>query len=209
MRFSKGFWAIAVVILILIIDQALKIWIKTHLTLDQSIHIANWFQIRFVENNGMAMGIEILDKFFLSLFRIIASGAIAYYIYWLIKHKISMGYIVCMCMILAGALGNIIDCIFYGVIFNESTPVHLATLFPPEGGYSSWLHGKVVDMFYFPLIDTTWPEWVPFFGGKELVFFRYIFNIADASISVGIGILLLFYRKTLSGTLEKKKAVEN
>jgi signal peptidase II len=203
MKLSKGFWAILTILLILSADQILKIWIKTHLYIGEDIRIAHWFYIRFVENNGMAMGIEVIGKLFLSIFRIAASFGIIYYLYLLVKKDFKTGYILCVSMIFAGAVGNIIDSIFYGVIFNESTVYSVATLFPPEGGYGTWLHGKVVDMFYFPLFEFTWPSWMPWIGGNEFVFFRYIFNLADASISVGIAVLLLFYRNTFSGSFEK------
>ncbi|GHU71986.1 lipoprotein signal peptidase [Bacteroidia bacterium] len=209
MKLSKGFWAVTVILLILAADQILKIWVKTNMciaadNLQNDIRITDWFYIRFVENNGMAMGIEVVGKLFLSLFRIVASFAIIYYLYTLVRKNFNLGYIICVSMIFAGAVGNIIDSIFYGVIFSESTPYTMATLFPAEGGYGTWLHGKVVDMFYFPLFEFTWPEWMPFVGGNEFVFFRYIFNLADASISVGIAWLLLFYRNTFSGSFEKK-----
>lgn len=208
MKISKGFWAVLVILLILAADQLLKIWVKTHMTIDQRFEITEWFYIRFVENDGMAMGIQVMGKFFLSIFRIIASFLIAYYLYLIVKRGFKPGYIVCIALIFAGAVGNIIDCIFYGEIFSESTSAQVAVLFPPEGGYQTWLHGQVVDMFYFPLFETTWPSWVPKVGGTPFVFFSYIFNIADASISVGIAILFLFYRKTFSLSLERK-AVEN
>jgi signal peptidase II len=205
---KKSFWVIAVILLILIADQVLKIWIKTHLAIyshpGSDIKIVDWFYIRFVENNGIAMGIEVPGKLFLTIFRIIASLAIAYYLYVLIKKNFKLTYLIFVAMIFAGAVGNIIDSVFYGVIFNESTPSHIAVLFPSEGGYGSWLHGRVVDMFYFPLFSFTWPEWIPFIGGTDFEFFRYIFNLADASISVGIVVLLLFFRKTFSFSLEKK-----
>ncbi len=208
MKFSKGFWTFAVIFIILFADQALKIWIKTHLMLYESIpniqeHPNSWYYLYFVENNGMALGIEVMGKFFLSMFRIIASFVIAYYLYFLVKRNFKIGYIICIAMIFSGAVGNIIDSIFYGVIFDSSYG-QVATLFPPGGGYATWLHGKVVDMFYFPIIQTNWPSWVPYVGGEEFIFFRPIFNLADASISVGIIILLLFYRKTFSLSLEKK-----
>jgi len=204
MKFSKSFWAIAVILLVLIADQALKIWVKTNMMLYQSIHITDWFQIYFTENNGMAFGIEVIGKMFLSIFRIIASCAILYYLYLIVKRKFSTGYIICFSLIFAGAVGNIIDCIFYGVIFDSSYG-QIATLFPPEGGYSTWLHGKVVDMFYFPIIKTTWPAWVPGCGGERFIFFSPIFNLADSAISVGVAMLLLFYRKTLARDFETKK----
>ena len=205
---KKGYGAIAVILLILLIDQIIKIWVKTHFALGDEIRITGWFRIRFIENPGMAMGIEVFGKMFLTIFRIVASIAIAYYIYLLIRYKFKFGYIMLVSMIFAGAVGNIIDSVFYGVIFSESTPMHIAALFPPEGGYGSWLHGEVVDMFYFPLFSFTWPSWMPLIGGSEFEFFRYIFNLADASISVGIVVLLLFFRKTLSLSFEKQ-GVEN
>jgi signal peptidase II len=167
-----------------------------------------------VENSGMAMGIEVIDKLFLTVFRLIASVAIIYYLYGLIKKGYKLGYILCVSLIFAGAAGNIADSIFYGVIFDDSPvynpnlPHQAAVLFPPEGGYGSWFQGKVVDMFYFPLFEFCWPSWIPFIGGQEFLFFRYIFNVADAAISVGIITLILFYRKTLSASFEKKK-IEN
>lgn len=204
MKFSRGIWAIIIILLILTADQVLKIWVKTHMTIEQSFEIASWFQIRFVENNGMAMGIQVMDKTFLTLFRIIASFLIAYYMFLIVKKEYKLGYIACIALIFAGAVGNIIDCVFYGQIFSKSDMTQVAMLFPPEGGYQTWLHGQVVDMFYFPLFSTTWPEWVPMVGGTPFKFFSYIFNIADASISVGIAILFLFYRKTFSLSFEKK-----
>ena len=192
-----------VILLILIIDQALKIWIKTHLLLGEDIRITGWFHIHFVENPGMAMGIEVMGKLFLSIFRIAASIALIYYLYRLIKRNFSLGYIICASVIFAGAVGNIFDSVFYGVIFSESTPFQVATLFPSEGGYGTWLHGKVVDMFYFPLFRFDWPSWIPWIGGKEFIFFQYIFNVADASITVGMAVLLLFYRNTFAASFEK------
>jgi signal peptidase II len=215
MKLSKGLWAIIVILLILLADQALKIWIKTHLMLYEDIRITDWFLLRFVENNGMAMGIEVGGKIFLTAFRLAASVLIIYYLYTLIKRKYKLGYILCVSLIFAGAVGNILDSIFYGVIFTDSPvynldlPHQAAALFPPEGGYSTWFHGRVVDMFYFPLFEFRWASWIPFVGGQEFLFFRYIFNVADASISVGIFILLLFYRKTFSASFERKLKIEN
>ena len=207
MRLSKGFWSITIIILLLVIDQVSKIWIKTHFMLGEEVRIADWFLIKFVENNGMAMGIELGGKLFLSIFRIIASFAIIFYIYNLIKRNFSLGYIICTSLIFAGAVGNIIDSIFYGVTFGESTSCSVAELFPADGGYSTWLHGKVVDMFYFPLFEFNWPSWFPFIGGKHFEFFQYIFNFADACISVGLFVLLIFYRNTFSKSFEKKEKI--
>lgn len=168
----------------------------------------NWFIIHFTENRGMAFGMEFggsFGKLFLSLFRIIAVGFIGYYLWTLIKKEASTGLIICLSLIFAGATGNIIDSAFYGLLFNESY-FQVATFFPPEGGYGTFLHGKVVDMLYFPIIQTTWPSWVPFYGGQEFLFFRPVFNIADSSISVGV-IALIFFQKQLF-TKDKKDNAE-
>lgn len=203
MKYPKGWGAASIVVLLLILDQALKIWIKTHLMLHESIEITPWFYLYFTENPGMAFGIEVIGKLFLSVFRIIAVAFIGYYLFKLVKQNYSFGFIACISLIFAGAIGNIIDSVFYGVIFNDSVG-HLATFMPEGGGYAGWLHGKVVDMFYFPLIQTILPEWMPFWGGEDFVFFRPIFNLADSSICVGVFLLLIFYRQTLSDSLTSK-----
>jgi signal peptidase II len=189
--------SILIILLILFVDQALKIWIKTNMMLGDEIVIAkNWFIIHFVENNGMAFGIEFgnsIGKYFLSIFRIIAVGAIGWYISKLWKREVNFGVIVCFSLIMAGAIGNILDSAFYGLIFNESYG-NVANLFPAEGGYSAFLQGKVVDMFYFPLISGTYPSWIPYLGGGDFVFFRPVFNVADSSITVGIISILIFYK---------------
>jgi len=202
---KKAFIAIAVVLLILLADQIIKIWVKTSMMLGDDIQITSWFHIRFIENEGMAMGIKVIGKLFLTIFRLIASIAIIYYIYLLIRNNFRLSYIILVSMIFAGAVGNIIDSVFYGVIFSESTYTQIATLFPAGGGYGSLLHGEVVDMFYFPFFSFRLPSWIPWIGGNEFEFFRYIFNLADASISVGIVVLLLFFRKTLSLSFEKQE----
>lgn len=190
--------SIIIVLLVLFLDQLLKVWIKSNMMLGDEFVIAkNWFIIHFVENNGMAFGLEFgnsIGKYFLSIFRIIAVGAIGWYITRLWKRDVPFGIVACFSLIMAGAIGNILDSAFYGLIFNESYG-QVATLFPPEGGYSSFLQGRVVDMFYFPLISGNYPSWVPFVGGSDFIFFRPVFNLADSSITVGIISILVFYRR--------------
>lgn len=194
------------IIIILIIDQVTKFWIKLTFVYGDGFDIFGlpWAKIQFVENEGMAFGWLIggsLGKLLLTSFRMLAVPIGMYYIYHLIKRNYHPGLIYCVGLIVAGAFGNLIDCIFYGVIFNDSYG-QVATLFPPGGGYGTLLHGKVVDMFYFPLIDTTWPRWIPFIGGTELSFFQYIFNVADSAISIGIVSILLFQSKFLQTSKE-------
>ncbi|HRU73247.1 MAG TPA: lipoprotein signal peptidase [Paludibacteraceae bacterium] len=196
---SKKRWVYLVMGIILIADQVLKIFIKTSFTLGESVHVFDWFQIVFVENPGMAFGITLGSKLFLTLFRIVVIAFAIYYLYLLIRDKYKTSYIVCVALIVAGAIGNVIDSLFYGLIFSESTPFQVAELFPEAGGYAPFLMGKVVDMFYFPLFVI--PDWVPWIGGD--VFFSPVFNIADSAITVGIIILLLFFRHDFSLTLDK------
>ena len=205
---TRGRLAVLIIIAILLIDQIIKIWVKTSMTLHESIHITDWFYICFIENNGMAFGMQLGSKILLSLFRVVAIAALAYYIWLEVKRKTRTGYIVCLAMILAGAAGNLIDCLFYGLIFNESSPYYVSYFVPFGTGYAPLLMGKVVDMFYFPLIVTTWPDWVPVVGGEPYVFFSPIFNFADSAISVGVVLLLLFYRKEIGELSLKKKAEE-
>lgn len=184
--------------IILLIDQTLKIWIKTHMMLGEEYRVfGNWFIIHFVENNGMAFGMEIAGRFgkvFLSIFRIAAVFGIGVYLYRLTQKATPKGLIISVSMVLAGALGNIIDSAFYGILFNESY-LQVASFLPADGGYSSFLHGKVVDMFYFPLLEGTYPQWLPFVGGTDFIFFRPVFNIADSSITLGIISILLFQKR--------------
>lgn len=191
--------SILIIFLVLIADQVLKIWIKTHMTLGQEINVAgNWFILHFTENEGMAFGLTFggtTGKLILSIFRIIAVIFIGYYIYRLRKRSPHPGLIISFSLIMAGALGNIIDSAFYGIIFSQSSYHTVAAMFPPEGGYNSFLHGKVVDMLYFPVIETVMPEWVPFWGGEQFIFFRPVFNIADSSITTGVFLLLIFQKK--------------
>lgn len=207
MKYSKSWGAVLIIILLLLLDQILKIWIKTHMQLHESYEVTSWFYIYFTENPGMAFGIEVIDKLFLSIFRIVAVSFIGYYLYQIIKKDYSFSFIACIALIFAGAVGNIIDSVFYGVIFDHSYN-QVATFLPEGGGYAGWLHGKVVDMFYFPLIQTVLPDWVPFWGGQEFVFFRPIFNLADSAICVGVFFLLLFYRHTLSASLSKEQKTD-
>ena len=202
---QRGWLAIAIVLAVLVIDQLIKIWVKTHMTLHEQIEIFSWFKIVFIENNGMAYGMEIGSKLVLSLFRIVAVGILGYYIFQRVKKQARWGYIVCLSMVLAGAAGNIFDSMFYGLIFNSSSEYYASYFVPFGSGYAPFLMGKVVDMFYFPLIVTTWPEWMPMVGGEPYVFFSPIFNFADSSISVGVVLLLLFYRKEISEISFKNK----
>ena len=203
---TKGRLAVLIIIAILLIDQAIQIWAKTSMTLHESIHITDWFYISFIENNGMAFGMQLGSKIILSLFRVAAIAALGYYIWLEVGRKARTGYLVCLSMILAGAAGNLIDCMFYGLVFNNSSEFYQSYFVPFGTGYAPFLMGKVVDMFYFPLIETEWPLWMPFVGGQHFVFFSPVFNFADASISVGVVLLLLFYRLEISQITFKKKA---
>lgn len=201
----KAWMAVAIVVAILLIDQIIKIEVKTNMTLGEAKRVTDWFYIEFIENNGMAYGMKFINKLVLSLFRLFAIGFIGYYLAKIIKKNVApLGYIVLIAMVLAGATGNLIDCLFYGLVFDASTPFTVSQFVPFGEGYSTFLHGKVVDMFYFPIIQTTWPEWVPYFGGSEYVFFSPVFNFADACISVGVVALLLFYRKQLEVLFSNK-----
>ena len=202
---TKGQLSALIVISVLIIDQIIKIWVKTNMYWHENIKITDWFYIYFTENNGMAFGMEIFDKLFLTGFRIIASIAITWLLVKYVKQNCKTGFLVCVSLILAGAIGNIIDCVLYGEIFSESTRSAIAHFVPVGEGYSNWFYGKVVDMFYFPLIETNWPEWMPFVGGEHFVFFSPIFNFADAAISCGIIAMILFYGKYLSDLMEPSK----
>ena len=195
--FTNGRIAFFIILAILIIDQFTKIWVKTSMTIGESIHITNWFYIYFIENNGMAYGMTLVNKLFLSILRIIAISIIGWYIWQVIKQKGRLLYIIFLSMIIAGATGNILDSMFYGLTFSESNPFEVSKIVEFEHGYSSFLMGKVVDMLYFPIIQTTWPSWVPFVGGNEFIFFSPIFNIADAAVTTGIICLFLFCTKDM------------
>lgn len=216
---KQGILAIALVVAIIVIDQIIKIYIKTHFYLHESVEVSSWFYLSFIENNGMAYGMEFVDKYALTAFRIVAVGAFSWMLHNLIrKEQVTTGFVVCVAMVIAGALGNIIDCIFYGQWFTDSYG-HVAQWASEAGqeGYGPWFRGKVVDMFYFPLIRFEWPDWVPaahqpmqWLGAsfrwpswapcsdEPFLFFRPVFNFADAAISVGVALLILCYHKTFS-----------
>jgi signal peptidase II len=195
---STGKKSVLIILLILLCDQILKIWVKTHMEIGQEIHIfGKWGMLHFIENNGMAFGMEMggkPGKLILSVFRVVAIFGIGWFLSSLINKKANLGLILAVSAIMAGAIGNIIDSAFYGMIFSESF-THHAILFPQGGGYSSFLHGRVVDMFYFPIINTHWPQWSPFRPGESLVFFRPVFNIADSSITCGVIAIVLFQKR--------------
>ncbi|MBD5211281.1 MAG: lipoprotein signal peptidase [Bacteroidales bacterium] len=198
--------AVIVAILVVVLDQILKIWVKTSFYLGQEREITSWFRLCFIENNGMAFGWQLGSKIFLTLFRVAFVGVLVYY---LVKLKnspgIKMGYLLCVSLVIAGALGNIIDCMFYGLIFNDPMPTAVATMFPEGGGYAPFLQGRVVDMLSFPLFSFNWPDWVPVVGGEHFEFFKPIFNLADAAISCGIIAVILFYSKQLAYSFAELK----
>ncbi|MCX6300883.1 MAG: lipoprotein signal peptidase [Bacteroidia bacterium] len=195
---SAGKKSILLIVLILVADQIFKFWIKTHMVLGEEIHIfGKWGMLHFVENNGMAFGMEMggkSGKLVLSIFRIIAVCAIGWFLNSIIKKNVNLGLVLAVSAILAGAVGNIIDSAFYGMVFSESF-YQPAVIFPPGGGYSSFLQGKVVDMLYFPVINTNWPDWSPFRPGESFIFFRPVFNISDSSITCGVISILLFQKR--------------
>ena len=210
MKMSLRNKVITLISSVIVIDQAIKVWIKLNMSLGQSFNVlGNWFLISFTENYGMAFGLQFwgeVGKLALSLFRVGAVILIGFYIASLIKKKMPTGLVLGISLIMAGAIGNIIDSAFYGLLFSESAYTSTAVFLPPGGGYASFLHGRVVDMFYFPIINTTWPQWVPWVGGQIFIFFRPVFNIADSAITIGVLYLLLFQRKQLFH--EEKQKVE-
>lgn len=196
-RKQTSYIVAGIIVLMLLIDQLIKFYVKLHFRLGESVEVFSWFELCFVENDGMAFGIEWGKKIFLTLFRIIAVGFLFYYIHMLIRDKARVGYIVMVSLVTAGAIGNIIDCLFYGLIFSESTPYAIASMFPAGGGYNTFLCGKVVDMFYFPIIHN---------AAGEVIFFRPVFNFADSCITVAVIAILLFFNKDLNKSLSKSEA---
>lgn len=198
---SQLYVALLLFLCVIVIDQAIKVAVKTGMYLHQSIRVTDWFYLLFTENNGMAFGWEFFDKLLLTSFRIVFVALIAAYMVRAVRRGIPWGYLVCLSLIVAGAAGNIIDCVFYGLIFNNPPAPMVAEFVPFGSGYGTLFHGLVVDMFYFPLVEWNWPAWMPYCGGNHFIFFSPIFNFADAAISCGIIALLLFYNKRL--TMEK------
>lgn len=209
-RLSHGWLAAIIIVAVIIIDQCVKIWVKTHFYYGEELQITSWFRLLFIENNGMAFGMELGSKMLLTWFRIIAVIGFVYYLFK-IRHRSDLprGYVTCIALITAGAAGNVIDCILYGVIFNAPAFPDVAQLFPPDGGYGTLFHGRVVDMLYFPLCEWNWPQWMPIVGGEHFVFFQPIFNVADAALSVSVIVLILFYAKHLSGSEEQSEETES
>jgi signal peptidase II len=204
MRLTKSLILVAV---ILLVDQLSKIYIKTHFVLGEHEEVFSWFKILFIENEGAAWGTKLSDilpvsessgKLILTIFRLFAILGIGYWLYDIIRKKATRTLIIAVSLIFAGALGNIIDSVFYGLIFNDSYN-EVATLFSDKP-YGTIFYGKVVDMLYFPIIDTSWPKWVPFVGGSNFRFFEPVFNVADTAISTGVGILLVFNKKAFTKT---------
>jgi signal peptidase II len=208
---SRTLKCILIILAVLLVDQVLKFYIKTNMTLYQQNSVfGDWFLLHFVENKGMAFGLKLpgdYGKIILSLFRLIAITAIGFYLSHLIKLKAHPGLLITLSLIMGGAIGNMIDSAFYGMIFSESSMFQPAVLFPEGGGYATFLHGKVVDMFYFPIISGTYPEWIPKLGGQSFTFFRPVFNIADASISVAV-VVLIFRQKKYFAFMEDMKKDE-
>lgn len=196
-------WLVAIIILLVIIaDQWLKIWVKTHFYMGEDLPLTSWFHLKFIENNGFAFGLEWFNKYVLTFGRILAVIFFCWCMNRLIKmpRDFSKGFYIAFSLIIAGAAGNIFDCIFYGEIFNNPYPPEIAVLFPQEG-YAGWFEGRVVDMLYFPLFSFTWPDWIPGLGGSHYEFFQYIFNIADSAITIGVLMLLFFYTREASDAI--------
>lgn len=208
-KISNGWLATIIIVAVIIIDQVTKIWVKTHFYIGEQVEVASWFKILFIENNGMAFGMELGSKAVLTWLRIIFSILFIYYLVK-IRHRTDLpkGFVACVALITAGAIGNVIDCIAYGQLFNDPMPPQVAQFMPSEGGYASLFNGKVVDMLYFPLCEWDWPQWMPGVGGKHFLFFEPIFNVADACLTTSILILIIFYNKHIASDKKAKEEAE-
>lgn len=208
-KISNGWLATIIIVAVIIIDQVTKIWVKTHFYIGEQVEVASWFKILFIENNGMAFGMELGSKAVLTWLRIIFS---ILFIYYLVKIRrrtdLPKGFVTCVALITAGAIGNVIDCIAYGQLFNDPMPPQVAQFMPSEGGYASLFNGKVVDMLYFPLAEWDWPQWMPGVGGKHFLFFEPIFNVADACLTTSIFVLIIFYNKYIASDKKAKEEGE-
>lgn len=206
-RVPRGWWAVIIALAVIVIDQVIKIAVKTSFYLGEDVEVFSWFHLKFIQNNGMAFGMELGSKLFLSLFRIVVVVLLVWYLCRLCRNRRTpLGYIATISLITAGAAGNIIDCLFYGEIFTNPYPPEVASFVPWGDGYAGIFHGLVVDMFYFPLFSFQWPDWLPWIGGDTFSFFDPVFNFADAAICVGIFILLVKYYKYLGGDRVEKNA---
>ena len=201
-RNSQIITAASITLAAVLIDQIIKIWVKTSMYMHEVIEITPWFKILFTENRGMAFGMELMDKLFLTSFRIFAVAFLIYIIGKQIRQGIDYLFLVCLSLILAGAMGNILDCLFYGMVFNNPPAPFVAEFVPWGTGYDTIFYGRVVDMFYFPLVEWNWPGWLPFFGGEHFIFFSPIFNFADACISCGVIMVVLFCRNQMQALLK-------
>lgn len=202
-----AFAATALIVLVIVADQALKVWVKTHFYLNEDLEIMPWFHLHFVQNNGMAFGLDFLNKLVLTFLRMGLFGFLIWYLHRLSRlGRAPWGYLVSVALIAAGAFGNIVDCVAYGEIFTNPMPPHVAHMVPWGEGYGGMFQGLVVDMFYFPLFSFTWPEWLPLLGGHTFSFFDPVFNIADVAISVGMIAIVLFYFNYMEHSLEDEKS---
>lgn len=207
---KMAFVAWAVIALVIIADQLCKFWVKTSFYIGEDLEIFSWFHLHFVQNNGMAFGLDFINKYLLTTLRIALFGYLAWYITRLCRlGRAPWGYLLCVSLVAAGAVGNIIDCVFYGEIFNNPLPPQVAHTVPWGEGYGTLFQGLVVDMFWFPLFSFDWPQWLPWLGGKTFSFFDPVFNIADAAISVGMIAIVLFYFRYLEHSLDDDKKEDN